>query len=199
MNDEIEKWYDSSNNTNREYKPMKNIFVREINKRINKRKIIIEEYENINITKLDDILLLEKCIDLIKDIRYNIFDRYKHSIFYEWINKRLLLVKNMLEILAKNNNQNIKNNKKNNNNILRNSYKFCKHTHNCKFYYNKKSKCYSQHFVYNLVHSDIVNTINYINNQDININEVKISINTINYVLTHMYDELNNIKLYKTN
>ncbi|ARF09502.1 hypothetical protein Indivirus_1_125 [Indivirus ILV1] len=82
------------------------------------------------------------------------------------------------------------------NNIPRSSYKFCELTHNCDFNYNiKKNGCYLQHFVHNLIHADLCALKNYIQNkQGTKINEIQKSINTISYVINHMYDELQNSK-----
>lgn len=77
--------------------------------------------------------------------------------------------------------------------ISRSSYKFCEMNHNCEFNYNqKKNGCYSQHFVHNLIYADLCALKNYIQNKKDNnqINEIKKSINTISYVINHMYDEL---------
>lgn len=78
-------------------------------------------------------------------------------------------------------------------NISRSSYKFCEMNHNCEFNYNpKKNGCYSQHFVHNLIHADLHSLKNYIQNNKDNkqLNEIQKSINTISYVINHMYDEL---------
>jgi hypothetical protein len=103
----------------------------------------------------------------------------------------------------------ITNNKKNKtieNSISRCSYKFCNYTYFCQFNYPEKQNtnnkgCYSDHYVHNKVAQDIYFLLKYIkenlgdgssimirNNQ-----EVIKCINTIAYVIKHMYDELYSI------
>lgn len=93
--------------------------------------------------------------------------------------------------------------KKSDDTIGRNSYKFCEFGHNCTFNYSSsqsasKRDCYSQHYVYPLVKSDIENLIDHIasritNNESVIIKEIVTSINTITYVINHMYNELNEL------
>lgn len=102
--------------------------------------------------------------------------------------------------------------------ISRNSYKFCEFGHGCKFNYERTQNCYSQHYVYNLVYIDILDILIYIserysnnlsevkqnaiNHDDViqndkikqDLNEIKTSINTITYVINHMFDELTQLK-----
>jgi len=96
------------------------------------------------------------------------------------------------------------------NNLSLCSYKFCINKDCCIYNYPelslestqgkvKKNKyCYSDHFVHNKVAKDIKNLIEYININEPsnNINQVKEiikSINTITYVIRHMYEELYNL------
>lgn len=81
--------------------------------------------------------------------------------------------------------------------IWRNSYKFCEYRHMCKFFYNNNSQCYSKHYEYMSMYSDIIELRSYIrsnavHNQDL----IKISINTLTYVANHMCDELTNLQKY---
>lgn len=93
--------------------------------------------------------------------------------------------------------------------ITRNSYKFCEFGYSCKFNYDIKERCYAQHYVFNLVAQDIADTLKFItdtitnstftstSNIGININElieIRTSINTITFVINHMYDELLQLK-----
>lgn len=96
--------------------------------------------------------------------------------------------------------------KLNDNFISRCSYKFCHYTYYCQYNYpdtpNKPSKgCYSDHYVHHKLLQDIISLKSYIqrnytsdesivirNNQ-----EVIKCINTIAFVIKHMYDELWNI------
>ena len=86
--------------------------------------------------------------------------------------------------------------------IGRNSYKFCDFGHSCSFNYSLEDRrdCYSQHFVYPLILSDIQNLIDHIlmddgsYNSNVQTKEVITSINTITYVINHMYNELADLK-----
>jgi len=66
--------------------------------------------------------------------------------------------------------------------------------------------CYAQHYVFNLVYLDILDILCYISetysnnlnnseNLHLNLNEIKTSINTITYVINHMFEELSQLKL----
>lgn len=89
--------------------------------------------------------------------------------------------------------------------IPRSSYKFCNYNFECEFHYNinKNKGCFAQHYVHNMVYADIVALKNYIIDQKtINkymIEEIKKSINTISYVINHMYDELKNVIILNSN
>ena len=98
------------------------------------------------------------------------------------------------------------------NHISRCSYKFCIHTYCCQYNYPESGKhrkrenkgCYSDHYVHGKVNQDITSLRNYINNLCKENGETKTivirnnqeiikCINTIAYVIKHMYDELWNI------
>lgn len=88
--------------------------------------------------------------------------------------------------------------------IPRSSYKFCEFGHDCQFNYGNKAGCYAQHFVHNLIFSDIVSLSEYLLNCNKNatvpdMNEILKSINTISYVINHMYEELSAISFYSEN
>ena len=105
--------------------------------------------------------------------------------------------------------------------ITRCSYKFCSYKHNCNYNYNynkySKNKCYQDHYVHNMVSLDIKTIIEYINslynNNDtieddtlktidssskliLHNKEILKTINTLNYVISHMETELKNKCLY---
>lgn len=124
-------------------------------------------------------------------------------------NKILIILNNILEIT------NILKNKINLNTIHvnlsliketfipRSSYKFCNFKDNCNYNYNKcKNKgCYAHHYVYDLLEYDLKSIIYYIENFIVNDiissnKEITKSLSTINYVIKHMYEELNNISIY---
>ncbi|AYV76923.1 MAG: hypothetical protein Barrevirus4_7 [Barrevirus sp.] len=98
--------------------------------------------------------------------------------------------------------------------IIRSSYKFCNLGYKCEFnYQNNKNKkeinnkdrkngCNSQHYVHNLVNADLTSLREYIstNNSTNKVEkvekdkEIQKSINTISFVINHMYEELKNSK-----
>jgi hypothetical protein len=87
-------------------------------------------------------------------------------------------------------------------NIPRCSYKFCSFKENCNYNYDKtKNGCYSDHYVYNMLSADIKIIRDYIlaNNpveENITYNkELLKCINTLNFVIKHMYEEYNSICL----
>lgn len=83
-------------------------------------------------------------------------------------------------------------------NIPRCSYKFCSFKENCTYNYDTtKNGCYSDHYVYNMLTADIKIIKDYIeanhpNDEKITYNkELLKCINTLNFVIKHMYDEYN--------
>lgn len=140
------------------------------------------------------IILLIQYIFKIKDSKFDLFIKCLNIIY------------STSEILRKRISQKEITNLKNNdteNSIPRCSYKFCKFKGDCKFFYsNVKKKCYQDHFVHNMVSVDIKNLSEYIKNRynmtdTIMINkEILKTINTLTYVITHMYDELNSKCIY---
>jgi hypothetical protein len=162
-----------------------------------------------------DIDILEKCAILTRNLK--IFINKKSDILgntvtfdntvdnknkYEsihYILSNLEWLCNALKLLAHRNNQQIeeikKSNSSNKNDIIyRNSYKFCEYGYDCRFNYLFDSKCYAQHFVYSLAYSDVYETFNYVKKEGFELGELKISINTITYVLNHMHEELVKLK-----
>jgi hypothetical protein len=74
--------------------------------------------------------------------------------------------------------------------IARSSYKFCVYRSKCINKY-KNNNCTKHHFVYDLLYADLNSLINYVEySKKISIDEIMKSINTINYVLHHMLNEL---------
>jgi len=83
--------------------------------------------------------------------------------------------------------------------LARSSYKFCTFNFECQYNYNIKKHCgcFARHYVHNLVNADLEALINYIGFnknklEETIITEIKKSINTISFVIGHMYDELQN-------
>jgi hypothetical protein len=147
-----------------------------------------------DIEKYDDIELLEKSASITKNVKYFISKKNSKDI-----KKIIPSLKNLSNIIKEIIDRHsieldvaIENKKKS---ISRNSYKFCDYGYNCKYNYCKQNKCYAQHFVYDVVYNDIIDTIKYLVDNDIyELDELKTSINTMTYVISHMHDELNNLK-----
>jgi hypothetical protein len=88
--------------------------------------------------------------------------------------------------------------------INRCSYKFCNYKDNCEFNYDKKEKkCNSDHYVHNMVYADTESLINYLLNNNLekvdHHNEMMKCINTLMFVINHMYNELKNKIFYSKN
>jgi hypothetical protein len=99
-------------------------------------------------------------------------------------------------------------NKNKTNLLMRSSYKFCNKKCDCQsqygFLFNKKSRnCINDHYVHNKIISDIDNLLNYINNSNNNNLtldiELRKGLETLNYVINHMYQELSSFMLYLNN
>ena len=88
--------------------------------------------------------------------------------------------------------------------IPRCSYKFCNYKDSCIFNYSENKKiCYQDHYVHNMISSDIKVLLKYINinysdsEYIINTKEILKSINTMSYVISHMENELNSKCIYQ--
>lgn len=177
----------------------------------------IEEIKSWDIKPISDLILLEKASMIVKNLKFQFNKRCneEQDKFMTWIATSLIWLNNVMNELAERNKQSSmvcsdtsidkQINKQSKKFIMRTSYKFCEFGHNCKFNYNSKEKCYAQHYVFNYVAQDIASVVDFIitdydtvtlrsiddNNVLI---EIKTSINTITYVINHMYDELLQLK-----
>ena len=157
----------------------------------------LEEFKNKNSL---DILKLENEIIFLLN-KYSLQNNYlNYDFFFNCIN----FLYNLSEILRSRVNQDkINHNIKSNKNIPRCSYKFCNYKDSCSYHYKKKeSFCYQDHYVHNMVSADLYILINYIK---INFQKKKLilhnkeilrSINTLSFVINHMYSELRTKCLY---
>lgn len=157
-------------------------------------------YEQDKLKKFNSLELLEKeneLILLIKNIQKN-----RELNFHTFI-KCLEALLNISEILRSRTGKNkiiIDHTK--NDNVKRCSYKFCTFNSNCSFFYSSDKRCYQDHFVHHMVSLDIENFIIYIKenfdlDSSILINkELLKTISTLKYVITHMYNELNEKCMY---
>ena len=169
---------------------------------------VIKKIDKItNITKLDKMTsleLLEK-----QEFITNYLSRYfiqNTKLNYNFVLTNVAWLIKVSSILAKRINQKITNvkSKKKNNNVSRSSYKFCIHNSQCEFNYGtKKKSCNSDHYVHSNVYTDLSSLQQYIQTKTItnecfeSNREITKCINTIAYVVRHMYDELRNVCLYQ--
>ena len=85
-----------------------------------------------------------------------------------------------------------------NNYIPRCSYKFCNFKNECFYNYSQKTTnvCYQDHYVHNMVEADLIILKEYItlkfneNNLVVPNKEILKTINTLSFVIEHMYTEL---------
>jgi len=152
----------------------------------------------INISTSDDLEIISHLLFFFKNVKFifskNKLDRDQMNISTQIFKKIENIVKE-LSIRNKQYSEYIV--KKKEKDIWRNSYKFCEYGYKCKFFYNNNSQCYGQHYEYYLMYSDIIELIQYMDESPVlNQEQIKISINTLTYILNHMYDELNNLKKY---
>ena len=175
------------------------------NKLINLKKLCDDSKEIKEIKSKNSLIILQKELDIIKLLtKYTLQNKNLNYNFYISCLNILLDLSETLRIRL-NQKEIIYDNKiGNNTNIFRCSYKFCSYKDNCSFNYNNtklKNICYQDHYVHNMVSSDIKILINYIDsiyNDNILIHNKEIlkTINTLSYVITHMESELKNKCLY---
>lgn len=148
---------------------------------------------------------MKKYIKVCKE-RKDIFDTDLHLPKLEWLANTSKYLTDMNKLSYVDHKSKIMDD----NNIPRSSYKFCEYNYECEFNYpNKKIRnvvnnrrgCYAQHFVHNFINADINSVINYIklvNDKKLvlNYDELIKCMNTINFVINHMKDELENINCY---
>ncbi len=200
INDNFEKEYESD--CDNEDNSKNNINY--VNFSIDNEKILNEINKIISITNFGDYNSLDllKKEDLIttyltKSIVQN---NNKDTDFIinnlVWLKKcSAKLAKRLKQKLIHHNIDNLKKNK-----IIRSSYKFCSFKNNCNYNYNKNKKCcYADHYVHNLVYADLDVLIKYIslNKTSLYNKEVIKCVNTISFVIKHMYEELDNLCLYE--
>ena len=90
--------------------------------------------------------------------------------------------------------------------IPRSSYKFCDYGHDCEYNYTHKHEgCFAQHYVHNFVYADIKALVDYIklvkekDFDNIKFIEIIKCMNTVSYVISHMYEELKCVSHYHDN
>lgn len=154
--------------------------------------------------KLTSLDLLDEELKIVKLIsKYTLQNNYLNYGFFLKSLDVILIQSNILASRLKL--QPIDHKVKNYNNYIpRCSYKFCNFKNDCFYNYNRKTKniCYQDHYVHNMVSADLIILIDYIKNK---FNENKLiipnkeilkSINTLSFVVDHMYSELKSRCLY---
>ena len=167
-------------------------------------KLLIEE-----IKKKNSLEIIQKELDIIKLLTKYCLQNKKieHKLFMNCLNLILDFSEILRVRLGQKKITSIQNTTDNTDKIQRCSYKFCSYQDNCIYNYNLKiSKlCYQDHYVHNMVSSDIINVINYINSTlkgcqntqfILHNKEILKTINTLSYVITHMEHELKTKCLY---
>jgi len=193
----IKKYKKNINNTENTYDVESNEIMNKINK-YNLKSI------NLSFNKLTSLILLDEELKIIKLLSKYILqnNNLDYSFFFKSL-EIILIISNILSkrLKLKPIEHQIKNF---NNNIPRCSYKFCNFKNECFYNYNKKTKhvCYQDHYVHNMVSADIIILIEYIkfkfnkNKEIIPNKEIIKSINTLSFVIEHMYSELKSKCLY---
>ena len=152
------------------------------------------------------LVILQKELDIIKLItKYTLQNK---KINYDFIMNSLKILHELSESLR------IKIGQKNFNHekmmsppeymISRCSYKFCCYQDNCSYNYNFKIKnlCYQDHYVHNMVSTDLKILIDYIKNNYgkdkivLHNKEILKTINTLSFVIDHMEKELRTKCMY---
>ena len=203
MNDYVNKFMTKITEKNMDYK-IDNMEKDYINRLKNLEKLCENSNEIMFIKSQNSLIILQKELDIIKLLtKYTLQNKNLNYNFFVSCLKILLDLSDTLRIRL-NQKELVHDNKNITNYISRCSYKFCSYQDNCSFNYNNsKSKyiCYQDHYVHNMVSSDLKILINYIDtiykdNVLIHNKEILKTINTLSYVISHMETELRNKCLY---
>lgn len=151
--------------------------------------------KSIDIIKSQDIVVNYLC----KKIQNNIINKKLLIEIINYLKKTSLHLQNKInQKMFKHNYSLIKKDK-----IIRSSYKFCNYKHNCTYNYdkNKKKGCYADHYPHDMIYADCDALLFCLDNfykseNDFYNKEIVKCINTISFVIRHMYEELNNLCLY---
>lgn len=187
------------------------IKINQIEKDYHDKLLEIEELcknvnEIANLKSKSSLIILQKELDIIKLItKYTLQNK---KINYDFIMNSLNILFELSENLRIRIGQKYFNHEKMlstpENMILRCSYKFCCYQDNCSYNYNFKIKnlCYQDHYVHNMVSSDLKILIDYIKNKYgedkivLHNKEILKTINTLSFVIDHMEKELKNKCMY---
>lgn len=162
----------------------------------NLNDIIMDKLNDIEILRNQLIILqyLKKIIKISIE-KKELINKQNYIEKFKWLCDSATKLANKLGL-----NVSMNNIKKKSKVLYRSSYNFCKKGHNCEFNYgNAKKKCKGHHYLHNLIVLDVHMLINYIENKECDNIEILKSINTLSYVITHMYDELKKAQINNKN
>jgi hypothetical protein len=178
----------------------------EYQQRLKDMMILCKNNEMIEMFKSkSSLVILQKELDIIKLItKYTLQNK---NLDYMFFTDCLILLLNLSETLRLRLGQKeIVNDKTNIQyqqdvpSLSRCSYKFCSYQDTCSYNYNLKTKnlCYQDHYVHNMVSSDLKILLSYIKNSSnaVHNKEILKTINTLSYVIGHMELELRTKCLY---
>ena len=154
------------------------------------------------LTSKSSLIILQKELDIIKLItKYTLQNKeLNYKFFNDCLNILLKLSETMRLRLGQKEINNDKNQDPTQSTITRCSYKFCSYQDSCTYNYNLKTKnlCYQDHYVHNMVSSDLKILLNYIKQQSsvMHNKEILKTINTLSFVIGHMELELRTKCLY---
>lgn len=157
-----------------------------------------------SIKKSNSLTILQKELDIIKLLtKYTLQNK---NLNYDFLVKCLNVIYSFSESLRRKIGQKeiVNNISTDKDGISRCSYKFCSYQDNCTYNYNLKIKnlCYQDHYVHNMVSTDLKNLLTYIKNKYehtkiiLHNKEILKTINTLSYVIGHMEQELRTKCLY---
>jgi hypothetical protein len=189
----------------KEYVPKKEKFKPESNKiekNINMEEILLEifctDFLSCNILELisKQNTVASYLLKLFRNSKLEEIDWEKYKPGLTW------LLSSSKFIVSKSNGfvQLFKNDK-----IYRSSYKFCNKKDECEALYcnfikktsDRVQRCNGDHYVHNKLISDLTNLITMLDIKTENIsNDLRICLDTVNFVINHMYQELNTFNIY---
>jgi hypothetical protein len=148
--------------------------------------------------KENSLKILQKELDIIKLLtKYSLQNNQLNYSFFINSLKLLLSLSETLRIRINQKEINLDKKSISEDNIPRCSYKFCNFKDSCNYNYNKtKNLCYQDHFVHNMVSTDLKILLEYIEQKYSKINvishnkEILKTINTLSFVIHHMESEL---------
>jgi hypothetical protein len=160
------------------------------NKSVNIKNLDICQIIILNQNNLNSKDLIDAQQQIFWKIKEN-FALYKNNLipFLSWILNASSILANRANVHYNTNNCN------HDSKIIRSSYKFCELMDHCQYNYSKNNHgCKYHHYVHNNVYCDVLSIINHINSGQFNEIEIIKSINTLWFVVNHMFIEISNLE-----